>query len=41
VHWFNGGWLDEKMKKVNESSRKKYMELYNMAINNISALYNI
>lgn len=27
VHWFNGGWLDEKMKRMNEDTKKKYMEL--------------
>lgn len=32
VHWFNGGWLDEKMKEVNEESKKKYMELYKRAV---------
>ncbi len=32
VHWFNGGWLDEKMKKVNEESRSKYLEMYKAAI---------
>ena len=31
VHWFNGGWLDEKMKKINEESRKRYLELYDKA----------
>lgn len=28
IHWFSGGWLDEKMKKANEQARKVYMELY-------------
>ncbi len=32
VHWFNGGWLDEKMKKANEESKRKYLDLYNRAI---------
>lgn len=32
VHWFNGGWVDEKMKKANEESKKRYMELYRRAI---------
>lgn len=31
VHWFNGGWLDEKMKKINEESRERYLELYERA----------
>ena len=35
IHWFNGGWLDEKMKRINEVSRTKYMEIYNIAINNV------
>ena len=33
IHWFNGGWLDEKMKKANEESKAKYMDLYNRALN--------
>lgn len=32
VHWFNGGWLDDKMKKANEESKKRYLDLYNRAI---------
>lgn len=32
VHWFNGGWLDEKMKKINEESRERYLDLYKRAI---------
>lgn len=32
VHWFHGGWLDEKMKQVNEESKKKYIELYSRAL---------
>lgn len=32
VHWFNGGWLDESMKKANEQVKKQYMELYQKAI---------
>jgi len=28
VHWFNGGWLDDKMKKINEESRLKYLKIY-------------
>ncbi len=31
VHWFNGGWLDEKMKKANEEAKKNYLELYSKA----------
>lgn len=34
IHWFNGGWLDEKMKEMNEASKKQYMELYRRALNN-------
>ena len=32
IHWFNGGWLDEKMKKANEESKKSYLELYDRAV---------
>ena len=32
IHWFNGGWLDEKMKKMNEESRNRYLELYKKSI---------
>ncbi len=32
VHWFNGGWLDEKMKKANEEAKKTYNKLYEEAI---------
>ncbi len=32
VHWFNGGWLDETMKKANEDSKKKYLSLYKRAV---------
>ena len=35
VHWFNGGWLDEKMKKANEESRKAYLDLYHKALEEI------
>ena len=28
VHWFNGGWLDDKMKRMNEESRNKYVKIY-------------
>lgn len=31
VHWFNGGWLDEEMKKANEESKMKYLSLYERA----------
>ena len=31
VHWFNGGWLDEKMKKANEESKRTYLALYHRA----------
>jgi len=33
VHWFNGGWLNEKMINANEETRKNYHDLYNRAIN--------
>ena len=32
IHWFNGGWLDEKMKKANEESKRRYLELYERAV---------
>ena len=32
IHWFNGGWLDEKMKMANEEARQKYMDLYYKAL---------
>ena len=32
VHWFNGSWLDEKMKKANRKSKKQYLELYESAL---------
>lgn len=28
VHWFNGGWLDESMKKQNEEAKRTYLDLY-------------
>ncbi|MDE7445440.1 MAG: hypothetical protein K2N15_07055 [Lachnospiraceae bacterium] len=31
VHWFNGGWLDEAMKKANEESKMKYLSMYERA----------
>ena len=33
VHWFSGGWLDEKMKKANEEAKKVYLQLYHKALN--------
>lgn len=32
VHWFNGGWLDETMKKANEETKMKYLSLYERAV---------
>lgn len=32
IHWFNGGWLDEKMKKANEESKRMYMDFYKDAL---------
>lgn len=32
VHWFNGGWLDETMKKANEESKMKYLSMYEKAV---------
>lgn len=34
IHHFNGGWLDEKSKMMNEKTSKEYMQLYNACINN-------
>jgi len=34
IHWFNGGWLDEKMKKQNEASKRIYLDLYQKALEN-------
>lgn len=31
VHWFNGGWLDEAMKRANEESKMEYLSLYGRA----------
>ncbi len=33
VHWFNGGWLDDKMKKANKEAKKIYLQLYQKALN--------
>ena len=32
VHWFNGGWLNDEMKRINEESRMNYVKLYNEAL---------
>lgn len=32
IHWFNGGWLDEKMKTANEEARRQYAESYQKAL---------
>lgn len=34
IHWFNGGWLDEKMKMQNEETKRIYMALYQKALEN-------
>lgn len=34
VHWFNGGWMDEKMKQANEEAKRKYLELYSRVLLN-------
>jgi len=36
IHWFSGGWLDEKMKKANEEAKKVYMDLYHKALGKVS-----
>lgn len=35
VHWFNGGWLDETMKKANEETKMEYLSLYERAVSQI------
>ena len=32
IHWFNGGWLDEKMKKANDEVRNVYLKLYQKSL---------
>lgn len=32
IHWFNGGWLDEKLKKQNEESKRIYLDLYQKSL---------
>ena len=32
IHWFNGGWLDSKMKKANYNTQKEYDNIYQKAI---------
>lgn len=32
THWFNGGWLDEKMKQANEETMRKYDRIYEQAV---------
>lgn len=34
IHWFNGGWLDESMKKQNEDSKRMYLNMYHRALIN-------
>lgn len=34
IHWFNGGWLDDKMREANLKTAKQYNELYGMALKN-------
>ncbi|MBP3802729.1 MAG: hypothetical protein J6I76_02350 [Oribacterium sp.] len=34
IHWFNGGWLDEKMKRQNKETKRLYLDLYNKALEN-------
>lgn len=34
VHWFNGGWLDDKMREANKESQRAYEELYKEALRN-------
>ena len=32
VHWFNGGWLDEKMKLANQETMQEYDRIYELAV---------
>ena len=34
VHWFNGGWLDDKMREANKESQRAYEKLYKEALRN-------
>ena len=34
VHWFNGGWLDEKMKLANQETMQEYDRIYELAVQN-------
>lgn len=31
IHWFNGGWLDEKMRQANEETMQRFDRVYEMA----------
>lgn len=35
VHWFNGGWLDEKMKLANEEAATRFECIYSIALKNV------
>lgn len=32
IHWFNGGWMDEKMKLANDRAKREYDRIYEMAV---------
>lgn len=32
IHWFNGGWLDERMKRANEETMQEYDRIYSLAV---------
>jgi len=32
VHWFNGGWLDERMKRANQETMREYDRIYELAV---------
>lgn len=34
VHWFNGGWLDEKLKSANEEAAHRFDRIYRTALEN-------
>lgn len=38
IHWFNGGWMDEKMKLANEEAVRKFDRIYELARENSVAV---
>lgn len=37
VHWFNGGWLDEKMKRANAEAAERFDRVYEMAVKGVGS----